>query len=166
MVDASVIESAVAEAGDALYEALSSGRVVRVPAGFLWGTANNKLRKRNAAGLAVREPFDEQSEEHNRGDDDESEEDREELRREAVRFARSVLPSLGQTTVVRVMTVLLLERATGAGLDVAVVGAQDHEGLHTCAVHSSIAKRSASRKSRPWRCSKVATMEKLNPTGA
>jgi DNA-directed RNA polymerase specialized sigma24 family protein len=112
-VDGSIVEAAVAEAADALYDALASGRTIAVPAGFLWRTAHNKLLKRHAAGLSVSEPFDESIGEHNRVDNAVTDgPDRETMRGEAIRLARSLLPTLGQTTVLQVMSVIIdcLER--------------------------------------------------------
>ncbi|MGH8568418.1 MAG: hypothetical protein ACREXU_10470 [Gammaproteobacteria bacterium] len=107
-VDSSEIEVVVAEAADVFYDKLAAGVTVRVPAGFLWRTAHNKLLKRHDAGLLIRESFDESMEDHNRGvDNDADEPDREAMRAQAVRFARSVLPSLGQTVVVQVMTFII-----------------------------------------------------------
>jgi hypothetical protein len=105
-VDGSIIETVVAKATEALYAKLANGGTVRLPAGYLWGAANNQLLKLHEAGLAISESFDESLEAHNRdffSTDDEDRPDREEMRDKAIRFARSVLPSLGQTTVVQVM---------------------------------------------------------------
>lgn len=107
-MEGSVIEAVVAEAADVLYEAIAEGRVIAVPEGFLWKAAHNKLLKRHQAGLSVRVSFDESAEDHNRSDESSVDgPEREAMRNEAIRFARSVLPRLGQTTIVQVMSVII-----------------------------------------------------------
>lgn len=104
-VDGSMVEAMVAEAADALYSKLAGGSLVRSPAGFLWRTANNKLVDYHHAEGVVRESFEL---EQNQSEDSMTDEpDREVMRAEAIRFARSVLPSLGQTTVVQVMSFII-----------------------------------------------------------
>lgn len=107
-IDASMVEAVVAGAADVLYHRLAGGILVRSPAGFLWRTANNKLVNHHHAEAVVREAFEEPVDDHAQSEGSMTDKpDREAMRAEAIRFARSVLPSLGQTIVVQVMSFII-----------------------------------------------------------
>lgn len=102
LLDRPAIEDAVAEAALGLYDALTDGKTIRDPAAWLWKVAkaaalrrHNELRARaDADQLASRTEAEMESTDGVSKDI---------LRSEALAVARSVLPRLGQTSLVSVM---------------------------------------------------------------
>ncbi|MBX3233522.1 MAG: hypothetical protein KIT84_11000 [Labilithrix sp.] len=104
-----VIEEAVSTASDELYVRAGSGPIV-APLGFLWGTARNIMLKKHRGGTAVTESLDDESNADLlvwNAEETRTDKERAALRDAAIRFARSVLPSLGHANVVQVMTFII-----------------------------------------------------------
>jgi DNA-directed RNA polymerase specialized sigma24 family protein len=105
LVEVGAVEAIVAEAVETLYEKVAVDRaVIDSAGGFLWGTAKNKIRERHRAGVLDTIPLVEGTEgltvESPGGDE---ERDPDELRAEALRRARALLPRLGGEVLTRVM---------------------------------------------------------------
>jgi DNA-directed RNA polymerase specialized sigma24 family protein len=101
------IEIAVTSAAEALYERASTGAVVS-PAGYVWGAARNRLLKEHRAGLVDTASLDADTDELRGTIFEEEERSSDEgSREEAIAFARSVLPELGEGPVRDVMAFIL-----------------------------------------------------------
>ncbi len=104
------VESAVIRAADTLLARTRDGAIIRSPVGFLWACASNDLANQHRAGMLVVTQLDK-----NRQDpswdpaltDSSRDEDEDEKRARALKFARSLLPRLGQDNIIRVMTLVL-----------------------------------------------------------
>lgn len=103
--DRAVLHDAVADALDALYARVADGGLVRDPAGFVWGTAEKILKKR-WRDRPREEPLSDLEPDPRAAFDEDAlpERDRDLLRAEALRVARSFLPKLGMDVVPRVMS--------------------------------------------------------------
>lgn len=109
-VEPGLVEAVVAEAVDALYiKVAEDGGVVTSPGGYLWGAAQNILRKRYHAGTVETIPFVHGKHAPTYDPREELSEDRndEALHRTAIQKARSLLPRLGGEIVIKVMTFIL-----------------------------------------------------------
>lgn len=105
-----VIEAAVADAADALYNKVSEqGVVVTSSGGYLWGAAQNILRKHRRDGAIETVPFVEGEHDPTYEPPDSPPEDLddEERRRTAIQHARTLLSRLGGEVVIKVMTFIL-----------------------------------------------------------
>jgi hypothetical protein len=106
------IEDCVAFAVDDLYAAISSGTHVRDLEGWLWKVANNKAddawrndyRIREGCSDELPEGADESTTDAERARLDDLAEHR---RSEAIRFARGLIPRIGQGHIVPVMELLI-----------------------------------------------------------
>lgn len=102
------VEAAVLRATETLFARARDGALIRSPAGFLWGCATNDLSNQHRAGVLVVSPYQDC---HSSASWDpsspDSDRDDEAIRVRALKFARSLLPRLGQDNIIRVMTFVL-----------------------------------------------------------
>lgn len=107
-VDVAVLHDAVSDAANILYEQIARSRAVRQPAGFIMCTAE-KIMLKWWRDRPDHVPLSGDELDPGTGLDEESmpELDREALRTEALRIARSFLPKLGLDVVPRVMGFIL-----------------------------------------------------------
>jgi DNA-directed RNA polymerase specialized sigma24 family protein len=100
-MDEDTIYGAVTTAVDSLFAKLSGGGVVSSPLAYLWKAGFNQLNKtRDRREQEVE--YDDDNENHVQAEVDASDR-RDRLRAEALRFARSLLPRLGEQNLQRVM---------------------------------------------------------------
>ncbi|MFP2925147.1 RNA polymerase sigma factor [Pyxidicoccus sp. 3LG] len=104
-MDEDTVHHAVAEAVDSLLVKLSGGGVVSSPLAYLFKAAFNQLAKTHEA-RQLEVAYDDEDKDY-ATDDRAPQRDREALRSEALRFARSLLPRLGEQNIQRVMGFIL-----------------------------------------------------------
>jgi DNA-directed RNA polymerase specialized sigma24 family protein len=98
-----VYHAVAVAAADALYNKLAGGGAVRSPGGYLWKAAENTLLKLHEE-RKQHEQFDETRLDHSRESPRPATADRGDLRAEALRMARSLLPRLGEANIQLVMS--------------------------------------------------------------
>ena len=108
-----VIEEAIAKATDKAYAQIQAGKKITSLAAWLWKVIENELNDAWTREYKYNATYDESRHaeavrSHSAGGPEEQEEiDRGLLRTEAIRVAREIIPTLGQTNLVKVMTVVI-----------------------------------------------------------
>jgi hypothetical protein len=107
-IEYGVVEATIAQAAEAMYNAIANEqRVVSNPGGYLYGTANKMLVTGHGAGVLRVKPISEGFDVIDPATELKSSSNlppREHLVAEALRRARALVPRLGQENVIKVMT--------------------------------------------------------------